>query len=289
MILGIVLGMFFINIAYKRGYVKTVRPFNERSLHERKGIYPRHSRPNAGHQTVYSDSVDSLAWHVAIVGLAILVGFGMLKGLQAAETALFPAAKTRIFAGFPLFPLCMLGGVVLQSFARAIGLRLFIDRDQMQRIAGTALDFLSLAAVATIQISVVAQNWQPLLILIVAGAVWTAGSVFWFAPRLFRRAWFERAVTEFGQATGVTATGLLLLRTVDPENKTCAATTFGYKQLFHEPVMNTWVAIAITLILANPASWLGLWLFCTAVLALWLAAAAVLIHLNRKAARNEKA
>ena len=289
MILGIVLGMFFINIAYTRGYVKTVRPFNERSLHERKGIYPRHSRPNAGHQTVYSDSVDSLAWHVAIIGLAILVGFGMLKGLQAAEAALFPAAKTRIFAGFPLFPLCMLGGVVLQSFARAIGLRLFIDRDQMQRIAGTALDFLSLAAVATIQISVVAQNWQPLLILIVAGAVWTAGSVFWFAPRLFRRAWFERAVTEFGQATGVTATGLLLLRTVDPENKTCAATTFGYKQLFHEPVMNTWVAIAIMLILANPASWWGLWLFCTAVLALWLAAAAVLIHLNRKAARNEKA
>ena len=289
MILGIVLGMFFINIAYKHGYVKTVRPFNERSLHERKGIYPRRNRPNAGLQTVYSDSVDSLAWHVAIVGLAILIGFGMLKGLQAAEVALFPAAKTRIFAGFPLFPLCMLGGVVLQSSASAIGLRLFIDRDQMQRIAGTALDFLSLAAVATIQISVVAQNWQPLLILIVAGAVWTAGSVFWFAPRLFRTAWFERAVTEFGQATGVTATGLLLLRTVDPENKTCAATTFGYKQLFHEPVMNTWVAIAITLILANPASWRGLWLFCTAVLAFWLVAAAVLIHLNRKATRDEKA
>ena len=41
MILGIVLGMFFINIAYKRGYVKTVRPFNERSLHERKGMSAR--------------------------------------------------------------------------------------------------------------------------------------------------------------------------------------------------------------------------------------------------------
>ena len=72
MILGIVLGMFLINIAYKRGHVKTVRPFNERSLHERKGIYPRMGRPEAGHQTVYSDSVDSLAWHLAIVGLAIL-------------------------------------------------------------------------------------------------------------------------------------------------------------------------------------------------------------------------
>ena len=282
MILGIVLGMFLINIAYKRGHVKTVRPFSERSLHERKGIYPRRSRPDAGRQTVYSDSVDSLAWHVAIVGLAIFIGFGMLKGLQSAETALFPMANTRIFAGFPLFPLCMLGGVVLQSVARVIRLRLFIDRNQMQRIAGTALDYLSLAAVATIQISVVAQNWQPLVILIVAGAVWTIGSVFWFAPRLFRTAWFERAVTEFGQATGVTATGLLLLRTVDPDNKTCAATTFGYKQLVHEPVMNTWVAIAITLVLANPDSWFGLWLFCTVVLAAWLIAAGFIIHLNRK-------
>ena len=283
MVLGIVLGMFLINIAYKRGHVKTVRPFSERSLHERKGIYPRRERPDAGRQTVYSDSVDSLAWHVAVVGLAILIGFGMLKGLQVAETALFPAAKTRIFAGFPLFPLCMLGGVALQSAARAMRLRLFIDRNQMQRIAGTALDYLSLAAVATIQISVVAQNWQPLTILVAAGAVWTVGSVFWLAPRMFRRAWFERAVTEFGQATGVTATGLLLLRTVDPENKTCAATTFGYKQLVHEPVMNTWVAIAITLVLANPSSWLWLWLFCTAALVLWLCAAFVLIYLNRKA------
>ena len=177
----------------------------------------------------------------------------------------------------------MLGGVVLQSIARTIRLRLFIDRNQMQRIAGTALDFLSLSAVATIQISVVAQNWQPLLILIVAGAVWTAGSIFWLAPRMFRRAWFERAITEFGQATGVTATGLLLLRTVDPENKTCAATTFGYKQLVHEPVMNTWVAIAITLVLAKPDCWIWLWIFCTAMLIMWLGASIFIIYRNRKA------
>ncbi len=281
MIMGIVLGMFFINLAYKRGHVKTVRPFSERSFHERKGIYPRSRRPEAGSQTVYSDSVDSLAWHIAIVGLAVLLGWGMLKGLQASEMALFPTAKTRIFAGFPLFPLCMLGGVALQRAADAVGLRLLIDRTQMQRIAGTALDFLSLSAMATIQISVVAQNWQPLLILIGAGAVWTVASIFLIAPRLLGEAWFERSIAEFGQATGVTATGLLLLRTVDPENRTCAATAFGYKQLIHEPVMNTWVAIAIALVLANPANWFGVWLFSSVVLALWMAAAGILIWRNR--------
>ena len=43
------------------------------------------------------------------------------------------------------------------------------------------------------------------------------------------------------------------------------------------------VTVAIALVLANPASWFGLWLFCTAVLALWLVAAFILVRLNRKA------
>ena len=149
-----------------------------------------------------------------MVGLSVLIGFLVLKGLQGAEGALFPGAKTRLFKGFPLFPLCMLGGVVLQAVAHHLRLRLFIDRHQMQRIAGTALDFLSLSAVATIQISVVAKNWQPLVILVASGLVWTMLAVFFIGPRIFKDAWFERSITEFGQATGVTATGLLLLRSV---------------------------------------------------------------------------
>ena len=283
MIMGIVLGMFFINFAYKRGHVSSVRPFSERTFHERIGIYPEKDRPEAGRQTVCSDSVDSLAWHLAMVGLSVLIGFLVLKGLQGAEGALFPGAKTRLFKGFPLFPLCMLGGVVLQAIAHHLRLRLFIDRHQMQRIAGTALDFLSLSAVATIQISVVAQNWQPLVILVASGLVWTMLAVFFIGPRIFKDAWFERSITEFGQATGVTATGLLLLRTVDPENKTAAATAFGYKQLFHEPVMGVWVAIAMTLVLSDPANWFGVWLFSVGVFAVWAIFALILIFKNKKA------
>ena len=42
----------------------------------------------------------------------------------------------------------------------------------------------------------------------------------------------------------------MLLRTVDPENKTEAAATFGYKQLIHEPFMGggLWTALALTLV-----------------------------------------
>ena len=113
MIIGIVLGMTMVQWAFRRGIVKEVVTFDERKAHERRGVHLKGRRPDAGKQTVMCDSIDSLAWHIAVVGLAVLIGFGMLKGLQAAEVVLFPEAETRIFRGFPLFPLCMLGGVLL--------------------------------------------------------------------------------------------------------------------------------------------------------------------------------
>lgn len=279
MVFGIVGGMCMVNWAYAKGYIRTVRPFEERSDSERKGIHPKDERPSAGLQTVLPDSVDSLAWHVAIVGLAVLIGFGILQGCRAAEIALFPDAKTRLFIGFPMFPLCMLGGVSLQWLSKMVKVDLLVDRDQMMRISGAALDYLSLSAVATIELSVVAANWMPLTIMVALGLVWTIWSVLFFSPRLFREAWFERGIAEFGQATGVTATGLLLLRTVDPDNKTIAAASFAGKQLLHEPAMNVWVALAFALVMT--IGWMPVFLISSVMLAIWIAVAAWTIRRSR--------
>jgi ESS family glutamate:Na+ symporter len=174
----------------------------------------------------------------------------------------------------------MIGGVVLQTVAKIAKVDLLIDREQIQRISGAALDYLSLAAVATIQLSVVAQNWMPLTVMAVAGLAWTIFAVIFFSPRMFKDAWFERGIAEFGQATGVTATGLLLLRTVDPENKTAAAAAFAGKQLFHEPAMGVWVALAFAFIFT--LGWLKVFLISAAMLAIWTMVAALLIWRNKK-------
>ena len=68
----------------------------------------------------------------------------------------------------------------------------------------------------------------------------------------------------------MTATGLLLLRTVDPENKTVAPEAFGYKQLLHEPIMGggIWTSLAISLLLTQGFS---IVFFTTVImLAFWL-------------------
>lgn len=266
MIIGIVFGMVMIQIAHKRGVVKEVKGFKDRKIFERRGIHLRTSRPSAGLQTVFSDSIDSLAWHVAVVGLSMLIGYGIHCCIP--------------MKGFPLFPLCMIGGVILTVVTRLMRLDLLVDRVQMERISGASLDFLVVSAVATIRLEVVAKNWQPLVILVVAGAIWSVWCIFFIAPKIFRTAWFERAIAEFGQATGVTATGLMLLRTVDPENRTPAAMSFGYKQLLHEPFMGggLWTALALTLVYR--IGWLNVFWICLAMLVFWSIVAFILYRRN---------
>jgi ESS family glutamate:Na+ symporter len=174
----------------------------------------------------------------------------------------------------------MIGGIILQVVAKWLRKDLLIDRIQMERISGAALDFLVVSAVSTIRLDVVAANWMPLVILCVSGAIWSIAAVMFIGPRIFRDNWFERSIAEFGQATGVTATGLLLLRTVDPENRTPAAMSFGYKQLLHEPIMGggIWTALALTLV--YEWGWFKVFVLSSAMLILWLICMIVLWYNN---------
>ena len=87
--------------------------------------------------------------------------------------------------------------------------------------------------------------------------LFSAGVCVLLGSWLLKTPWkaFERAIADFGQSLGVTATGLLLLRTVDPENKTEATAAFGYKQLLHEPFMGGGIVTALALTLVFTIGW----------------------------------
>ncbi|MCC8108834.1 MAG: sodium:glutamate symporter [Planctomycetes bacterium] len=271
MIFGIVIGMILVNIAARKGHISNIRTYSEQDRLEKIGVYPESKQPHAGRQTVYPDSIDSLALHISLIGIAILLGYFLKQGLAALDVVM-PASvqETRILQSFPLFPLCMIGGLVLQWFLKKTNTDVIADTVQMQRIAGTALDFLVVSAVASIRIEFVLAYWQPLLILCAVGIAWNVVAVLYLAPRIFKDAWFERSIAEFGQSMGVTATGLMLLRTVDPENKTNASAAFGYKQLIHEPIMGggIWTSLAVPLVMSWGAG--PVFLMCAAVTAVWL-------------------
>ena len=271
MIVAIILGMIMVNWANRRGYVQDFVPLEEMDRLHLKGIYRRREQPAAGRQTVLCDSIDSLAWHCALIGVAVAIGYAILFSFQHLEIILFPNETKRLFSGFPLFPLCMIGGLIIQNLFQKLRIAPLINDIQMKRISG-----------ASIRIEVVLQNWLPLLILIGSGTLLSVLMVLFVAPRLFRNAWFERAIADFGQSLGVTATGLLLLRTVDPENKTEAAAAFGYKQLLHEPFMGGGIVTALALTMVFTVGWLKVFIVSAVFFVFWGALIFAVILRNRK-------
>jgi ESS family glutamate:Na+ symporter len=264
---AIITGIALINWAAKKGYVSTFKTLDAMTTEEMAGLYPVDKRPIAGFQTVSADSVDSLALHLGIIGLAVLIGFGIKMGLVAIENTFWGNAETKLFAGFPLFPLCMIGGLIVQLTITRFAKIVPVDHSLMQRLAGTALDFLVVAAISTIRIEVIAKGIIPFLVIIIGGIIWNVFCVVVLARRMLPNYWFERSIAEMGKSMGVTATGLLLLRIVDPEQKTDAPSAFGYKQLLHEPFMGggLWTSTAVILI-ATKGGWFVLFIAMGAIL-----------------------
>ena len=269
---AIIVGMALVNWAVRRGHVAHARPLADMAADELAGLYPADNRPAAGRMTVNANSVDALALHLAIIGVAITLGV-IIKHLLVSLEGLTPGLREAgIMKAFPLFPLCMVGGLLVQLAMQRYGRTQVVDHGLMQRLAGTALDFLVVAAISMIRLEVIAGGMLPFLLIIFAGIGWNVFCVMWLARRLLPDAWFERAMAEMGQSMGVTATGLLLLRVVDPENKTPALSAFGYKQLLHEPFMGggLWTSAAVLLVWRLGA-WPVLGISVAAVIA-WLIA-----------------
>jgi len=99
--------------------------------------------------------------------------------------------------------------------------------------------------------------------------VWNLAVILLLAPRILPASWFERGLVEFGQATGVAASGLLLLNMVDPDDRNGSLTPFSIKQLLLQPFLAGGV-ITVVAPLAVDGWGLPVWsAVCFALVILW--------------------
>jgi len=219
-------------------------------------IYKEDERPNGGKQTVRQDAVETLALHLAYVAFACFFGYVILRLLWLIEFNVPALEKIKFFTSFPLFPLCMLGGLFVMWVHEKCGSPAPVDPIMMDRIGGASMEFLIVAAIATIKVDAVAANIAPLIIIMIGGIFWNLICFFVIAPRVLPDFIFERAIVELGQSFGTTATGLLLLRMCDPEKDTSVWKAFGYKQMITEPFMGggLWTTVSLQLLVT-----IGVW------------------------------
>lgn len=259
---GVVIGIALINWGVRTGKTEILKGNAKMSIAEQKGLFREDEHYSAGTMTSRPASVEPLSLHMAVMSLAILVGWLILEGLRWIEQQTYASimlddnTPLEIFAYVPLFPMALLGGVIVQMGAKVVGADRLIDHQIMLRIQGWALDFLIVAAIATLSLQAVGDNLGVFLILSVAGIAFNVMIFLWLTPRLIGRYWFERGIGDFGQSMGVTATGLILMRVVDPKGESPAFEAFGYKQLVFEPFFGGGLVTA----LAIPVIYLtGIW------------------------------
>ncbi|WP_444683885.1 hypothetical protein [Alkalicoccus luteus] len=125
----------------------------------------------------------------------------------------------------------MIGAVIVQLFLTNVVKHNVIDRGMINRIQGLALDMLITAAIATLALTVIGNHLFPFLIMAAGAILWNVVAFLFIAPRIMPDYWFERGIGDLGQAMGMSAAGLLLIKLADPQNESPAKDGFSYKQL----------------------------------------------------------
>jgi ESS family glutamate:Na+ symporter len=104
----------------------------------------------------------------------------------------------------------------------------------------------------------------------VAGLLWNLLVVLGPGRWMLPEPWFERGLVDFGQSTGVAASGLLLLNMVDPLDQNDVLTPFSIKQLLLQPLVAGGV-ITVVAPLAVSRWGLPAWTaLCLALVVLWV-------------------
>ena len=225
-----------------------------------------------------SMTIDALTLNVALAGGAVGLGI-LLKALLTGLAGWFGGPETaNLILAIPVFPLAMVGGLIVQVVLQRTGQTGLASPVAQASLGSVAMDLLITAAMASLNLPLLEENWLPFVALAVAGLTWNLAAFLVLAPRIFRDHWFERGIADFGQGTGVTATGLLLLRMADPLGRSRAMEAFSFKQLLFEPFLGGGLVTALSPVLI--ASW-GLPRFSAVALALTLASLVFGLRLGR--------
>lgn len=265
---AIVIGIFFVNWHNRRGGSNYIDP-EAQDKQRKQMIRSGYNLITLGRK-IQADP-KAIAINIAAFALAIGLGWLMLKGfIWAEELVLGNFTDIRFFTHLPLFPLAMIGGLIVQMVLRKLGKQSLIQRRTAATISTLALDVLIASAIATVSLRAIGNNLPIFITFAVIGIVWIVFGFRFLAPRMFSSFWFEKGLTNMGQSMGMTATGLLLGRLADPSNHSKARESFGYKQLAFEPFMGGGIVTVGSVIMLYEFGQVPVLIFVTVLTLFWL-------------------
>lgn len=209
------------------------------------GYIPPEERTSIGRGVSSPAALDPLASQLLLVGLMVLFGYIIRNGLIMIHP---------FFKNLPLFACCLIFsavfGICTQNNQTVNSV---IERPVIVRISSCTLEYMITAALATTRLSVFADYGIALVVVSAGVAIGTYYFCFGLAKKiLVKDGQFETGLGLFGQCCGVLATGLLLLKVVDPDFKTTAAANITSSSTLGYTYQLQYTIIFIALIMTKP-------------------------------------
>lgn len=243
---AIVGGLIFANWGIRTGRASTMPgelPWDLRSGY----IDNVKERPSIGKATTNPSSIEPLALHLGFIMFTVLVAY-LVNGLI---TGIFPNVS------IPLFAMSFVIGLLGRALLSGLGRKDFLDKKTVNSMSGAATDYLIAFGVASIVPAAIADYWVPLLVLFVLGVVYCTFIFFVLSREFFGEKWLERGIFAWGWATAAVATGIALLKIVDPKLKSGTLNEYGVAYVGFAPFEIGMTILAPIAVLAGLTAGLG--------------------------------
>ena len=174
-------------------------------------------RPSIGKATTNPSSIEPLALHGGFIVFTVLVAY-LVNDLLSTVLG---------NVSIPLFALSFVIGFIGRGLLRLFKKPNYLDKDTVTAISGAATDYMIAFGIASIVPAALAAYWQALVLLFVLGLVFCLFYLLVMAPLYFGEQWIERGIFGWGWATAAVATGIALLKMVDPKLKSGTLNEYG--------------------------------------------------------------
>lgn len=169
---------------------------------------------SAGRITTSPGVLESLSFHIGLIGGSYLLTFAFMKVAEFGLTFIGAENEASTLWSFH-FVFAAILALGIRKGIDLSGTSSYVDDITMTRISNLFMDLMIAASVAAISLTVIGAYWLPLLLISISiiAATW------WILVKLidsvFHSYTLERFAAIYGNMTGTLQSGLLLLRILD--------------------------------------------------------------------------
>lgn len=149
----------------------------------------------------------------------------------------------------------IIGAIIIWPIMCKTKTDIYVDKKTVSNISGFALEYLIVSAVGTISISAMVSFIVPIIIYCVLMLAILTFLYVYMSAKFCKEQWFEKMVNVFGQCIGNAATGMTLLRCIDPKSESCSGDASGMQLLLFMPVWVGMIALGPVIAMGAGGTW----------------------------------